>query len=91
MKPVRFRARALENINAQTEYLLDHAPHVIAPLKADIRKTMSLIRDFPDAGHPGEVPGTREIISTRHGYIAVYVVHEEWLEVLRFYFRGQAR
>ena len=91
MKPVRFRARALENINAQIEYLLDHALHSVAPFKEDIRKTISLIREFPDAGRPGEVPGTREIISTKFRVIAVYVVHEEWLEVLRVYFRGQER
>jgi plasmid stabilization system protein ParE len=91
VKPIRFRARAIENINTQTRYLLNHAPHVVTPLKEDIRKTLSLIREFPDAGHSGEVPGTREIISLKFRYIAVYVVHKEWLEVLRFYFRGQRK
>ena len=91
MKPIRFRARAIENINAQTAYLLDHAAHIVSPLKEDIRKTLSLIREFPEAGHAGDVHGTREIISIKFRYIVVYVVHKEWLEVLRFYFRGQER
>jgi len=91
VKPIRFRARAIENINAQTAYLLDHAPYIVSPLKEDIRKILSLIREFPDAGRSGEVAGTREIISLKFRYIAVYVVHERWLEVLRFYFRGQEK
>ncbi len=91
MRSVRFRSRAIQNILTQNEYLAEHAPHVVEPLRSDLAKIVSLIQAFPDAGHVGTVSGTREIISIKFRYIAVYVVHDDWLEVLRFYFRGQGR
>ncbi|MBL4617825.1 MAG: hypothetical protein JKY46_09015, partial [Robiginitomaculum sp.] len=87
MKPIRFRVTAIENINAQIEYLNEHTPHVVKLLREDISKTLSLIQVFPNAGHDGTVKTTKEIISIKFRYIAVYKTHADWLEVLRFYFR----
>jgi addiction module RelE/StbE family toxin len=40
------------------------------------------LRSFPEIGHPGRVPGTRELLAHRH-YILVYRVHEETVQILR--------
>jgi len=91
VRAVTFRARAIVNINHQTKYFEENAQHVIGPFKSDLRETLSLIQSFPHAGYVGEVEGTREIISVKFRYIIVYIVHENTLEVLRVFFRGQER
>ncbi|HHI88483.1 MAG TPA: type II toxin-antitoxin system RelE/ParE family toxin [Hellea balneolensis] len=91
MRTVRFRARAIQNINRQIAYFDENAPHIIEPFRADMRTTISLVQTFPHIGHKGEVDGTREIISIKFRYIIVYVVREDFIEVLRVFFKGQNR
>ncbi len=46
-----------------------------------IRKTVDLLRDHPDMGHPGHIEGTRELVIPRIPYYAAYRVTESAVEV----------
>ncbi len=91
MKAIRFRARAIQNINTQIAYFDENAPHNIELFRADMRTTISLLQTFPHIGHKGEVDGTLEIISIKFRYIIVYVVRDDFIEILRVFFKGQNR
>ena len=65
MKPVKFRSRAIQNINGQITYFEEHAPHVVEPFRQDMRSTISLIQTFPLIGHKGDVENTLEIVSVK--------------------------
>jgi len=91
MKPVKFRVRAIQNINHQLSYFRENAPHVEESFRKDMRSTISLIQSFPFLGHKGDVDGTREIISVKFRYIIIYRVKEPYLDIIRIFFRGQNR
>ncbi|PHS38798.1 MAG: hypothetical protein COA91_07125 [Robiginitomaculum sp.] len=91
MKPVRFRSRAIQNINGQITYFEANAPHVVEPFRKEMRATISLIQTFPYIGHKGDVELTFEIVSVKFRFIIVYAVKEEYLDIIRVFFRGQNR
>ena len=91
MKPVKFRARAIKNINIQIAYFEENAPHVVEPFRQDMRSTISLIQTFPFIGHKGDVENTLEIVSVKFRFIIVYTVEENYLDIIRVFFRGQNR
>jgi toxin ParE1/3/4 len=44
-----------------------------------------LLSQNPQLGHPGRVPGTRELIIPRTPFVVPYRVHDTELEILRVY------
>ena len=91
MKPVKFRSKAIQNINVQITYFEENAPHVVEPFRQDMRSTISLIQTFPYIGHKGDVKDTLEIVSGKFKFIIVYAVQDKYLDIVRVFFRGQNR
>ena len=54
-----------------------------------IRNIEMLLRDSPEMGRPGRVPGTRELVIPRTPYIVPYRVVGNTIQVLRVFHRAR--
>jgi len=62
----------------ETEGLL-----IALELDERISQAVSQLQDHPYSGRPGRATGTRELVIVRTPYIAVYVVSEDAVSVVR--------
>jgi toxin ParE1/3/4 len=52
-------------------------------LDAQLRHAISMLKEHPELGHPGDLPGTRELGVARTPYVLVYAVTEKGVVVYR--------
>src|ERR1700719_1738365 len=50
-----------------------------------IHSVAELLSQNPQLGHPGRVPGTRELVMTTTPFVIPYRVHHDVLQILRVY------
>lgn len=65
------------------DYLAVHSPRAAAALGDAIVHAVEGLRDFPDIGRPGRMPGTRELVVVRTPYVVVYAREGSTLQILR--------
>jgi toxin ParE1/3/4 len=82
---VRWLRKALANLDEAADYTAKDSPSAARAMVAEAFRLTDLLADNPDMGRPGRVPGTRELIMTRHPYIIPYRVRSGCVEVLRFF------
>jgi toxin ParE1/3/4 len=77
------------------EYLEARNPVAGRQVGSRIRETINLLLKFPNMGHKGTQPGTREMLVPRLPYIIVYRIEshakEEWLAIIGVYHGAQRR
>ncbi|MFD1787689.1 type II toxin-antitoxin system RelE/ParE family toxin [Sphingomonas floccifaciens] len=75
--------QAVADREAIWAYVTEHDPAAASRLDQRFSTAVASLIDFPLRGHPGEVPGTRELTPHRN-YRLVYEVVEEtvWILVL---------
>ncbi len=56
-----------------------------------IEDQVKLLKSFPDMGHVGTFPGTREVAVPKSQCVVVYQVEQELVRVLRIFHGGQER
>jgi toxin ParE1/3/4 len=48
-----------------------------------------LLASNPQLGHPGRVPGTRELVIPKTPFVVPYRVHNDMLQILRVYHQAR--
>jgi len=80
---VRWLRVALQNLDAEAEYIANDNPRASAKTVAAVREAVKLLADYPALGRPGRVPGTRELVVPGTPYIVPYKVHGNHIHILR--------
>jgi toxin ParE1/3/4 len=75
------------------EFIGSRNPKAAERIGAAVGSAVQLLQDFPDAGRPGRVPGTREWLIRGLPYIIVYEVSldQDELHVLGIFHHAQNR
>lgn len=80
---VRYSHRAVADLAAIADYLVERSPSGARAVEAAIRATVSLTADFPRCGRVvAQRPGVRVIPVTRYPYLVFYSVTEDTVVVL---------
>lgn len=84
---IRWLRTALNNLNQEAEYLALENPAATREIVGRIHRSVSLLADNPALGHPGRLPGTRELVVSGTPYIVPYRVsgRPERVEILRVF------
>ena len=83
--------RQLENIHS---YIHERSPEAATRVLVRIRKSASLLRDFPGLGPLGLVEGTRELVVVGLPYVIVYrpaTDRNDVIDILGVYHSAQDR
>ena len=81
---------ALQNLDAEAEYIARDSPAAAARTVSAIAKAVQQLEAYPALGRPGRVTGTRELVVAGTPYIVPYRVRHDIVEVLRV-FHGARR
>lgn len=73
---------ALEDLNAQTEYIAQYNPSKAAELFQHVLDVVDNLARFPLLGREGRVAGTRELIIGNTPYIVAYRLRDNFAEVV---------
>ncbi|MFN3714154.1 MAG: type II toxin-antitoxin system RelE/ParE family toxin [Alcanivoracaceae bacterium] len=84
---IRWLRTALNNLNQEAEYIALENPVAAREIVGRIHRSVSLLADNPALGHPGRLPGTRELVVPGTPYIVPYRVsgRPERVEILRVF------
>jgi toxin ParE1/3/4 len=74
---------ALDDLDAAGEFIARDNPEVASRVLKRIWNAMQLLAEHPDAGRPGRVPGTRELVIAATPFIIPYRVVENTVQILR--------
>lgn len=90
---VQYAPRARRHLDAIAEYLAERNPRAVSRVAERIQDTARLLETFPYAGHPGALPGTREVNVRGFPYIIVYHVagDDDRVTVIGIYHGAQRR
>ena len=80
---IRWTRPAQQDIATIVRYIQQDKPDAAARVKAKIIETIERLPVFPEQGRKGIVEGTREIIFHPWPYIAVYVIVDDEVRILR--------
>jgi toxin ParE1/3/4 len=87
---IRWLRIALQNLEAEAEYIAQDSPTAATRTVQRIQVAVSQLRRYPAIGRPGRVMGTRELVVSGTPYIVPYRVRGELVEILRI-FHGARR
>jgi toxin ParE1/3/4 len=78
---VRYRRRALSDIEGIHRYLGDRNPRAATEVVGRIRAAAERLGSWPHIGHAGRAPGTHEWVVTESPYIIVYEIDDQMNEI----------
>lgn len=81
MLPIRWRARALEDLEAIVAYIAQYNSVAADALRERIESAVLPLSEHPYLFRPGRVAGTREVVA-HPNYILVYRVLADCVEVV---------
>ncbi len=84
---IKWLRKALLNLEQEAEYIAKDDPLAARLVVQRIYHTVSLLRENPSLGHPGRLPGTRELVIPKTRYIVPYRVRPrlQRIEILRVF------
>ena len=84
---IKWLHKALENLNQEAEYIAKDNLQAARFVVQHIHHAVSLLSDNPSLGHPGRLPGTRELVIPKTRYIVPYRVRPrlQRIEILRVF------
>lgn len=84
---VKWLCKALQNLDAEAEYIARDDPQAARIVVQRILQTISLLSDNPALGRPGRLPDTRELVIPDTRYAVPYRVRprEQRIEILRIF------
>lgn len=91
---LRFTRRAVRHLDEIASYIAKDSPAAARRVGSRIRETADLLVSFPELGHDGVLPRTREIVVPGLPYIIVYRVEPtdpDLLTILAVYHGAQMR
>ena len=74
---------ALDDLDAAGEFIARDNPEAASRVLKKVWEAVQLLAEHPDAGRPGRVPGTREIVIAATSFIIPYRVVENTVQILR--------
>jgi toxin ParE1/3/4 len=80
---IKWLDQAVEDLKALRRYIARDNSSAAADVAQRIRDATKLLGDYPAAGRPGRVPGTRELVVAGTPYLLPYRVRAESVEILR--------
>ncbi len=83
--PVKWLNKALIELDGELEYLAQDNPNIARALYAHLRQCVSMLETFPEAGRPGRLLGTRELVLDKYPYIVPYRIKDGVVEILRVF------
>jgi toxin ParE1/3/4 len=81
MLPLRWRAAALDDLNALVGYIAQFNLTAAEALRDRIESVVLPLSEHPYLYRPGRVPGTRELVA-HPNYIVVYRVLSDCVEIV---------
>lgn len=89
---IKWLKTALHNLNDEAEYIAQDNPTAAQLVVHRIVAAIKLLSENPALGHPGRIPGTRELVVPNTRYIVPYRVNprNQTVEILRV-FHGSRR
>jgi toxin ParE1/3/4 len=88
---VRWLRAALENLDAEANFVAAEDPAAARVLVQRVLNAVSQLHEQPGLGRPGRVPGTRELVVLKTRYIVPYRVHADAVEILRVFHTSRRR
>ena len=84
---IKWLRKALKNLQNEAEYIANDDPKAARLVVLRIQQTVSLLSHNPSMGHPGRLPGTRELVIPDTRYIVPYRVKPrlQRVEILRVF------
>jgi toxin ParE1/3/4 len=82
---VRWLRKALRNLDEEAGYIATDDRAAATLVVQRILDAVSLLANQPAMGHPGRVPGTRELVVHKTRYIVPYRVQGDDIEILRVF------
>lgn len=73
----------LDDLDAAGEFIARDKPEAATQVLKRIWEAVQLLAEHPDAGRPGRVPGTRELVIADTPFIIPYRVLENTVQILR--------
>jgi toxin ParE1/3/4 len=80
---LEWSAFAIEDRDAIFDYIEEDSPYAAVVVDDRIRVQVRQLLQFPEAGRPGRIEGTRELVISRTPYIAAYRITGETVRILR--------
>lgn len=74
---------ALDDRDRIFDYIEQDNPRAAVAVDERISEQVKLLAQFPEAGRPGRVEGTRELVISRTSYIATYRIIGNVVRILR--------
>lgn len=87
--PVRFSRATQADVQSFYDFIARENPIAAKRVVASIEHASRRLRDFPLSGRQSAVDGTRELIVRNLPYIAVYLVHESYVEIIAVFHPAQ--
>lgn len=82
MPDLEWLTLALDDLLAIIDYISDDNPSAAQRVKDDIEAKVENLKIFPKMGRPGQIEGTRELVTLRN-YIVVYQESSVAIKILR--------
>ncbi len=80
---LEWSAFALEDREGIFDYIEEDNPRAAVDVDDRIRTQVRQLLQFPEAGRPGRIEGTRELVISRTPYIAAYRITGDTVRILR--------
>lgn len=81
--PIRWLRKALRNLDEEVAYIAADDTSAARLAAQRIFTAIDQLTEQPNAGRPGRVPGTRELVVRNTRYIIPYRVRADTVEILR--------
>ena len=82
MRDIVWGRQAERDLEHTFGFVLQHHPGTARHLFDHIERLVARVRDHPQIGRPGRVPGTRELMVAGTAFIVVYRVAASQIDIL---------
>jgi toxin ParE1/3/4 len=86
---VKWLRTALRDLDHQMDHIALDDPETARKVYAEIRKRGAELAHFPEAGRPGRIPETRELVLVNYPFLLPYRVRNDTVEILRVFHTSQ--
>ena len=86
---IRWLPKAQENLEAEFKRIAEEDEAAAKRIASVVKSRTDMLKQFPEAGRPGRVPGTRELVLVGFPYILPYRARGDTIEILRFFHTSQ--
>ena len=82
---IKWLRHAILDLDSEVTYIAQENPEIAVQMYAYIRDRVASLEKFPEAGKPGRIFGTRELVLDRYPYLVPYRVKNNTVEILRIF------